>query len=103
MTWHQFRHIHSSLLNDLNVPVKIAQEQLGHASITTTLAELEQTGGLVRQRGGIDLCDHAALERRTCECYQIIASEYGYLNRGGLYEHRIPAASELMRTCLNCF
>ena len=37
MTWHQFRHIHSSLLNDLKVPVKIAQEQLGHASIATTL------------------------------------------------------------------
>ncbi len=35
--WHQFRHIHSSLLNDLKVPVKIAQEQLGHASISTTL------------------------------------------------------------------
>jgi hypothetical protein len=31
------RHIHSSLLNDLNVPSKIAQEQLGHASISTTL------------------------------------------------------------------
>jgi integrase len=38
VTWHQFRHIHSSLLNDLRVPVKIAQEQLGHASITTTLS-----------------------------------------------------------------
>jgi integrase len=36
VTWHQFRHIHSSL-NDLKVPVKIAQEQLGHASISTTL------------------------------------------------------------------
>jgi site-specific recombinase XerD len=36
VTWHQFRHIHSSLLNDLKVPVKIAQEQLGHASISTT-------------------------------------------------------------------
>jgi integrase len=30
VTWHQFRHIHSSRLNDLRVPVKIAQEQLGH-------------------------------------------------------------------------
>jgi integrase len=30
-------HIHSSLLNDLRVPAKIAQEQLGHASISTTL------------------------------------------------------------------
>ena len=37
VTWHQFRHIHSSLLNDLGVPAKIAQEQLGHASISTTL------------------------------------------------------------------
>jgi integrase len=37
VTWHQFRHIHSSLLNDLKVPVKIAQEQLGHASISATL------------------------------------------------------------------
>jgi site-specific recombinase XerC len=37
VTWHQFRHIHSSLLNDLGVPVKIAQEQLGHASLQTTL------------------------------------------------------------------
>jgi integrase len=37
LTWHQFRHIHSSLLNDLRVPAKIAQEQLGHASISTTL------------------------------------------------------------------
>jgi hypothetical protein len=33
----EVRHIHSSLLNDLRVPVKIAQEQLGHASIATTL------------------------------------------------------------------
>lgn len=37
VTWHQFRHIHSSLLNGLKVPVKIAQEQLGHASVSTTL------------------------------------------------------------------
>ena len=37
VTWPQFRHIHSSLLNDLNVPVKIAKEQLGDASISTTL------------------------------------------------------------------
>ena len=29
--------IHSSLLNDLKVPVKIAQEHLGHASISRTL------------------------------------------------------------------
>ena len=32
VTWDQFRQIHSPLLNDLKVPVKVAQEQLGHAS-----------------------------------------------------------------------
>lgn len=37
MSQHQFRHITSSLLNNLNVSVTIAQEQLGHASIPTTL------------------------------------------------------------------
>jgi len=72
------------------------------ASITTTLAELEQTGGLVRQRGGINVCDRAALERRTCECYRIIASEYGYLNRGGLHQHCISADIGLIRSCLCC-
>lgn len=39
VTWHQFRHIHSSLMSDLRVPVKIAQEQLGHASISTTVED----------------------------------------------------------------
>ena len=72
------------------------------ASITTTLAELEQTGGLVRRRGGIDVCDHAALARCICECYQIIASEYGHLNRNGLHEHRVAADNAVMRTCLCC-
>jgi integrase len=37
VTWHQFRHIHSSLLNNLGVPVKIAQEQLGHSSSTWSI------------------------------------------------------------------
>ena len=37
ISWHQFRHIHCSLLHDLGVPVKVAQEQLGHASVETTL------------------------------------------------------------------
>jgi integrase len=37
VTWHQFRHIHSTVLHDLNVPAKIAQQQLGHASVETTM------------------------------------------------------------------
>ena len=37
VTWHGLRHMHSTWLHDLGVPAKVAQEQLGHASITTTL------------------------------------------------------------------
>lgn len=37
MTWHQFRHVHSFLLHDLGALAKVAQQQLGHASVDTTL------------------------------------------------------------------
>ena len=37
VTWHQLRHIHASVLHDIGVPAKIAQEQLGHATVETTL------------------------------------------------------------------
>jgi CRP-like cAMP-binding protein len=93
-------------LDDTIIPVthEMLSVILGvrRASVTTTLAELERTGGIVRMRGGIDLRDRGALERRTCECYQIINTEYGYLNRHGLHEHRLPAETALMRTCLCC-
>jgi integrase len=37
VTWHQLRHVHASVLHDIGVPAKIAQQQLGHASVETTL------------------------------------------------------------------
>jgi len=37
VTWHQLRHIHASVLHDIGVPPKIAQQQLGHATVETTL------------------------------------------------------------------
>jgi integrase len=37
VTWHQLRHVHATVLHDLGVPVKIAQKQLGHATVETTL------------------------------------------------------------------
>ena len=36
VTWHQSRHVHSSLLPDQGTPIEVAQEQLGHASLSTT-------------------------------------------------------------------
>lgn len=72
------------------------------ASITTTLAELERSGGLVKLRGAIELLDRTVLERRTCQCYHIIASEYGHLNCNGCHQHLMPANTEAMRACLCC-
>ncbi|HXE74706.1 MAG TPA: site-specific integrase [Candidatus Xenobia bacterium] len=35
--WHQLRHIHASVLHDIGVPAKVVQQQLGHATVETTL------------------------------------------------------------------
>ncbi len=37
VTWHQLRHIHASVRHDIGVPAKIAQQQLGHATVETTM------------------------------------------------------------------
>lgn len=37
ITPHGFRHTHASLLYDAGVPVKVAQERLGHAKISITM------------------------------------------------------------------
>lgn len=37
LSWHGFRHLHSSLLAYLGVPVSVAQAQLGHADPWITL------------------------------------------------------------------
>jgi integrase len=38
VTWHQLRHIHASTLHDIGAPAKIAQQQLGHAAVETTMS-----------------------------------------------------------------
>lgn len=35
--WHSLRHLHATLLSDLKEPLKVAQAQLGHADLETTL------------------------------------------------------------------
>lgn len=93
-------------LDDSAIPVThdMLSIRLGvrRASITTTLAEIERSGGLTKLRGAIDLLDRAVLERRACECYQIIASEYGHLGRNGSHKHRFAAGADVMRACLCC-
>jgi integrase len=55
VTWHQLRHVHSSLLHDLGVPAKIVQQQLGHASVATTLNIYTHVIAETHRRAIVDL------------------------------------------------
>ena len=84
VTWHQFHHIHSSLLNDLNVPVKIAQEQLGHASIATTLDIYTHA---------VDASHRKAIEAVERELF-VVLDHSGLQTPAGL-EHAPPASDSV--------
>ena len=55
ITWHQLRHVHSSLLHNMGVPVKIAQQQLGHASVATTLNIYTHVVAVTHRQAIVDL------------------------------------------------
>lgn len=57
------------------------------AGVTTALAELEDTGAIVKSRGVVEIADRGILERKTCECYRIIAAEYKRMTNSGCYQH----------------
>jgi hypothetical protein len=64
VTWHQFRHIHSSLLNDLRVSVKIARKLAGRFGGAARICELESNA----RRS-----DHAAMALRSWACEPLTA------------------------------
>ena len=37
MTWHLLRHWNATMMMEENVPIKVAQERLGHLRIETTM------------------------------------------------------------------
>ena len=45
------------------------------AGITNALAQLEQASAVRKRRGAVEIVDRAVLERRACECYEIITAE----------------------------
>ena len=63
------------------------------AGITTALADLEQAGAIKKSRGAIELLERAKLERKACECYGIIASEYRRLTEAGIHRHVVARVS----------
>jgi integrase len=50
--WHTLRHTHSSLLHSLGIPLKVAQAQLGHSRLSTTL-EIYTHAATEDQRGAV--------------------------------------------------
>jgi len=46
------------------------------ASVTQTLANIEEAGAVIKSRRAIEIASRAILEEKACECYRIIASEY---------------------------
>jgi len=46
------------------------------AGITMALERLERSGAVQKRRGAVDIVNRSLIERRTCECYRIIAREY---------------------------
>jgi Mn-dependent DtxR family transcriptional regulator len=48
-------------------------------SVTEAAGKLQQTGLIHYQRGRIAVLDRKGLEARTCECYQVVKTEYDRL------------------------
>jgi hypothetical protein len=66
------------------------------AGVTTALAKLYDDGAVIRARGTVEIVDRAVLEKKTCECYRIISSEYKRMTEPGSQRHfieEIPQAS----------
>jgi hypothetical protein len=47
--------------------------------VTEAAGRLQADGIISYQRGHIKVLDRPALERRTCECYAVVKSEYDRL------------------------
>ncbi|MDZ7593619.1 MAG: Crp/Fnr family transcriptional regulator [Thiobacillus sp.] len=67
--------------NELVVTQQMIGKLLGvrRESVTKTLGQLEKDGLIVRRRGHITVVDRPNLEKRVCECYEVVQKEYARL------------------------
>lgn len=54
--WHSLRHTHGTLLHEQGTPLRVAQAQLGHSHMTTTLQIYTHASGSA-QRQAVDLLE----------------------------------------------
>jgi CRP-like cAMP-binding protein len=64
--------------NEMAVTQEMIAKLLGvrRESVTLTTRKLEEDGLIARKRGHIELVDRPALEKRVCECYEVVKQEY---------------------------
>jgi integrase len=56
INWHVLRHTHGTLLHEIGTPLKVAQAQMGHAHMSTTLQVYTHTSETA-QRRAVDLLE----------------------------------------------
>ena len=66
------------------------------AGVTTRLSVLEEMGAVIKARGAVEIVDRTLLEKKTCECYRIIAAEYNRITASGCYQHFIETVSSVV-------
>jgi CRP-like cAMP-binding protein len=78
-------------LDDTVIPIThdMLSMNLGvrRAGVTSLLGLLQKSGAIAIGRATCEIVDRAALERRACECYGIVAAEYRHLNERGCHTH----------------
>jgi CRP-like cAMP-binding protein len=94
-------------LDDTVIPIThdMLSMNLGvrRAGVTSLLGLLQKSGVIATGRATCEIVDRAALERRACECYGIIAAEFRRLNERGCYDHVLddgaPARRDPVAVC----
>lgn len=64
--------------NEMAVTQEMIAKLLGvrRESVTLATRKLEKDGLIARTRGHIEVVDRPALEKRACECYEVVTEEY---------------------------
>jgi len=67
--------------NELVMTQELIANMLGvrREGVTEAAGRLQESGLISYRRGHITVLDRAGLERRTCECYQVVKDEYDRL------------------------
>jgi len=67
--------------NELSMTQELIVNMLGvrRQGVTEAAGKLQQAGLIHYQRGRTSVLDRKGLEARTCECYQVVKTEYDRL------------------------